>query len=229
MAKRYTCEGIARWLVLAVNALFFCLGAAVLILSIFGFSYFFSSSSSASSVVSSFDLPAFNVIILVTACVTIGLALLGSYAAFKYNLQLLKLYLLALIAIISIQIAMGIYLLTLDMNDVRTSWNEETPSARQTRINIQNSLTCCGYDQWTDALSYLQTPCPYAPTAPVQASAFTPPQTCQTAVRNYVNRWLVPVAVAAIVLAVVEMMAVGTTGFIIFRQKDRHVKTGFEY
>ena len=229
MAKRFTCEGIARVVLLSINGLFFALGAAVLILSVFGFSYFFSSSSSASSVISSFDLPAFNLILVVTACVTIGLALLGVYGAWRYALQLLKLYLLALLAIISIQIAMGIYLLTLNMDDVRTSWNQETPAARQSRVDIQNSLTCCGYDTWTDSIGYLHTPCPYAPTAPVSAAAFRQPQTCQVAVRSYVDRWLVPVAVAAIVLAVVEIMAVGTVGFIIFRQKERHVKTGFEY
>ena len=229
MAKRYSCEGIARLVLLSINGLFFALGAAVLILSVFGFSYFFSSSSSASSVISSFDLPAFNLIIVVTACVTIALSLLGTFAASRYQLQLLKLYLLALLATISIQIAMGIYLLTLNMDDVRTTWNQETPSARTSRVDIQNSLTCCGYDTWTDSIGFLQTPCPFAPMAPVSASLWRPPQTCQVAVKSYVNRWLLPVAVAAIVLAVVEMMAVGTVGFIIFRQKERHVKTGFEY
>ena len=115
------------------------------------------------------------------------------------------------------------------MGDVRTTWNEETPSGRANRIDIQNSLTCCGYDTWTDAIGFLQTPCPYAPSAPVQASAFTPPQTCYVAVRDYVNRWLLPVAIAAIVLAIVEMLAVATTSFIIFRQKEKQAKTGFEY
>ena len=228
MAKRFTCEGVARYGVLGINALFFALGLTVLILACLGFSYFHSDSSSESSVVASFQLPAFNVILLVTGSVTVALSLVGSLAAYRYQLQLLKLYLLSLLAVISIQVAMGVYLLTLDMSTVSQSWNQETPAALQTRVDLQQSLQCCGFSTWTDSIGYLQTACPLQPAQPVSA-AFSPPQTCQTAIRDYVNRWLVPVAVAAIVLAVVELLAVATTSFIIFRAKDRQAKTGFEY
>ena len=228
MAKRWSVEGIARWVVLLLNGLFFALGLTVLVLSVSGFSYFFHSQQSA--LLESYNLPAFNIVLLVSGSVTIGLSVLGVWAALRYKVTLLKLYLLSLLAVVSVQVAMGIYLLTLDSDTVRTTWNTESASAQSTRVNIQTSLGCCGYDAWTDSIGYpLLTPCPYAPTAPVTAAAFTAPTTCQKAVREYVNKWLLPVAVAAIVLAVVELAAIATTAVIIFRAKDKQQKTGFEY
>ena len=230
MAKRWSVEGIARWVVLLLNGLFFALGLTVLVLSVCGFSYFFHVTSQQSALLESFNLPAFNIVLLVSGSVTVGLSLLGVWAAWRYKLTLLKLYLLSLLAVVSVQVAMGIYLLTLDMGTVRTTWNYESASAQGTRISIQESLGCCGYDSWTDSIGYpLLTPCPYAPTAPIAASSFVPPTTCQKAVQDYVNKWLLPVAIAAIVLAVVELAAIATTAVIIFRAKDRQQKTGFEY
>ena len=42
------------------------------------------------------------------------------------------------------QIAIGAYLLNIDMSGLRTSWEQDDEIGKQRRLTLQNYLTCCG-------------------------------------------------------------------------------------
>lgn len=72
----------------------------------------------------------------------------------------------------------------------------------------------------------LHTDCPYPPT---YANGYTEPETCYSAADSFLNEWMNPIALAAIIIGSIESIAMGITFTIIFKSKDRNSDTAFDY
>ena len=124
------------------------------------------------------------------------------------------------------QIAIGAYLLNLDMSSLRTSWEQDDDQGYNRRVTLQNYLGCCGFDVWSDSIGTLHTDCPNNPT---YANQYAVPTACFQATKDYVNTWMHPIAVAAIVIGTIESLAMGITFALVFNSKDRNSDTAFDY
>ncbi len=124
------------------------------------------------------------------------------------------------------QVAVGAYLLNLDMSSLRTSWEQDDETGAHRRQVLQNFLECCGFDTWSDSLGTLHTYCPYLPSF---ENGYKEPTACYPAAKAFVNNWLGPVAIAAIVIGCIESIAMGITFALIFKSKEVNSDTAFDY
>jgi hypothetical protein len=124
------------------------------------------------------------------------------------------------------QVAIGAYLLNLDMSSLRTSWEQDDATGAHRRDVLQRYLTCCGFDVWSDSIGTLHTDCPYLPTF---ANGYAEPDSCFEAAKDFVNQWLGLVALAAIIIGCIESLAMGITFALIFKSKDKNSDTAFDY
>lgn len=139
--------------------------------------------------------------------------------------RLVQYIVLVLITFIT-QIAIGAYLLNLDMGGLRTSWEQDDDQGYNRRVTLQRYLTCCGFDVWSDSIGTLHTDCPNPPT---YANGYTVPTACYKASQDYIDSWMHPIAVAAIVIGSIESLAMAITCVLVFRSKDRNSDTAFDY
>lgn len=112
---------------------------------------------------------------------------------------------------------MGAYLLNLDLSKLRTSWEQDDSVGAARRNTLQNYLTCCGFDVWSDSIGTLHTDCPYLPSFP----EYKEPTTCFQAAKNFVESWLKPIAIGAIVIGSIEVSSCRWHGSVGGTTKDR--------
>jgi hypothetical protein len=178
-------------------------------------------------VFSTFNTATLITIVFASGICTVVACIIGFIGAWKRNLTMLKFYSVFIITVILIQLAMGIYLTTLDVNDLRVNWYQQGDSDEgiQRRKDFQNFLECCGFDYWYDSLGVYQTPCPFAPsTARPDA-----PSSCKDAARAYIKKWVAPVAAAAVAIACLEIAALGATLYIVMKNRAKNYESAFDY
>jgi hypothetical protein len=175
-------------------------------------------------VLSSLNLGLLTIIIIVAAAATVFTSFLGALGAYLKNMLLLKLYVVLVLITFLTQLTIGAYMLHLDMSALRTSWEQDDNTGLNRRITLQNYLICCGFDIWSDSMGALHTNCPFLPTYP----AFIEPTACYPAARSFVSAWLNPIAVGAIVIGLIESIAMCITFALIFKSKDRNSDTAFD-
>jgi len=224
MAKGFDCGQFSRQVVIGINALFLLLGIAMVIVGIVGYNQLQSSTNQA-YVLQDFDLPNIMIVILCSGLGTVLTSLFGCLGAWKRWENVLKLYASIVTVVVCIQIAMGAYLLNLNIDSLQSTWATETVQGTQNRVSFQNYLGCCGWSNWYDSIGQLTTPCPYLPTITNPAL----PTTCRQATLNFVHKYMGAIAAAAITIAVIELVSLFATCFVIFDGKRRGVETGFEY
>ena len=224
MAKGWTVRSAARVTMITMNGVFLLLGVVIVILSAIAVSKLMTLSSE-TSLLHSLSLPTLVLVILITAVLTVLTAAVGIFAATFVNGQLLRLYVVVVFIIVSLQIGIGAYIMTLNTNALRTDWMDETSSGFAVRTTFQSAMSCCGYETFTDSIGFLQTPCPYLP-AHVGGAV---PVSCHSAVRTFVSKWIAPVAAAAISAAAIELTAVAITLAVMYQRKQQQAKSGFEY
>lgn len=111
------------------------------------------------------------------------------------------------------------------MSKLRNDWEQDNEEGYNRRVNLQGYLTCCGFDTWHDSIGTLHTACPYPPAYP----SYAPPTTCFQASKNYVNEWLHPVAIAAIVIGCIESVAMVVSGVLVWKSKEKADDSAFSY
>ena len=152
-------------------------------------------------VMKSLNLGLLTIIIIVAAAATVFTSFLGFSGAYFKSMLTLKLYVVLVLITFLTQVAVGAYLLNLDLSKLRTSWEQDDSVGAARRDTLQNYLHCCGFDVWSDSIGTLHTDCPYLPTWP----QYKEPITCFQAARNFVDSWLRPIAIGAIVIGSIEV------------------------
>jgi len=134
---------------------------------------------------------------------------LGAYCKFRKAL----LFYITTFWIISIAlIAFGDYMKNKEAEDLRPSWEESTAVANDNRLQFMEVFNCCGFDRNTDSYQ-LQT-------CHIDLNQFPNTLPCSSAMRTFLENEVYPVAIAAIVLGVFELLAIVVTMGIIFTEKN---------
>jgi len=224
MAKGLTFLKAARSIVLAINVGFFILGVILLGIALAG--YVRSEDvKQQTDIMASLNLDTLTFIIIAAGGATILSSFVGMVSAYYKHMWGLKFYVVLTLITFITQIAIGAYLLNIDMSGLRTSWEQDDETGYERRVDLQDYMTCCGFDRWSDSIGTLHTDCPYMPTWP----DLIEPQTCKEAAQDFVNSWLGPIAIASIVVGCIEAVAVSITFTLIFKSKDKNSDTAFDY
>jgi len=224
MAKGLTFLKAARQIVIGTNVCFFILGVVLLAISITGYVKN-ESMKEQTDVMNALNLGVMTIIIVAAAGATVVTSFLGFMGAYYKSMLVLKFYVVLVLITFLTQVAIGAYLLNLDMSSLRTSWEQDDATGASRRDTLQSYLTCCGFDVWSDSIGTLHTDCPYLPTFP----DYTQPQSCYEAAKDFINDWLGVVALAAIIIGCIESIAMAITFTLIFKSKDKNSDTAFDY
>jgi len=168
-------------------------------------------------VLANFNLPVILTIVFICGICTIVAAVLGAVGALKKWANVLKLYAFIVFCLIGVQIGLGAYLNGLQISDLQNTWEDDTNDGLNRRIAYQAYMSCCGFNYWTDSLGALNTPCLQLPVAP----NYIEPQNCATASQGFIDQYIKPVATAAIVIAVFELVTLLTSCVLLFRGKTK--------
>lgn len=68
-----------------------------------------------------------------------------------------------------------------------------------------SALSFLSFDVWSDSMGSLHTDCPYPPRYP----SYVEPQACYPAAQDFIEEWLNPIAIAAIVIGSIEVRTEG--------------------
>jgi hypothetical protein len=202
-------QKVSRFLIVFVNILFLMLGIAVVVLGAYGLVKGGQAVKGA-KLLKQLDIVLIGAIVTASGAVTIVTAFAGLLGACKQWAKCLKAYALVLFIVCAIQLAMGIYLSTLTLGDLQTTWEEDSDEGLERRISYQDFFDCCGWNYLTDSLGYLNTPC-------INAGYIF--LTCRDATLNYIHDYVDPVAVGATIVASVELVAMSLACFVIMTQK----------
>lgn len=164
------------------------------------------------------DLPivATSYVVLFVGLAVAITSICGAVGAVKKQRVLLTIYLFVIFAVVLIQMCIGIYIYQYDSAGtintlVEDKWFEEGTSAREKRISYQDYFECCGWNNVYDsrAAGY-DTPC-----------LRQDPPTCKQATLDWLAQFYTPVAIAAIVFAVLEFLALFATLALLCNAKDQ--------
>jgi len=158
-------------------------------------------------------------ILVATGAGSVFTAIIGILGAVFRWTNCLKMYTVIVFLVCTLQLAMGIFIFTRDVNtQLEDYWYDPRPEGVPKRQDFQNFLGCCGwenlYDTQTDAWG--PTLCPgeyYAMNAPSDYP------TCHDATESWITKNVMPLAEAAIVLAVFQFIALAGSCFIVMVTK----------
>eukprot|EP00808_Paulinella_micropora_P019947 g80536.t1 len=158
------------------------------------------------------------------ACVTV--ALLGMLGAYKRYPTLLKAYIVLMFLILMLQMAMGIYMKSTDVEGtIQKEFLKDTPEGQQNRIAYQNYLECCGWNH--PLIDTLALDDPYCPWYEIGST-----RTCADATADWLQKYAGPVAGLAVALAVLELIALSASCFVVMNAKsdqDDYFENPFHY
>jgi len=148
-----------------------------------------------------------NVKLIAAFIVSLGIAtivtsLSGFVGAATKNTTFLKIYAVILFCVCAIQLGIGSYMVTLNVDDLRAEWFKDTDQGEARREQYQDYMDCCGFEFITD--SQPETECP--------SNSKT---SCKDATMAFMKKYLAPVAVIAVVIAVIELISLTATCIII--------------
>jgi len=217
MARFDDLKKIARYLVIFINVLFKAFGIAILVAGFVAFNKASDLESNAAI------FQALNVKLVASVIVSVGIATIvasssGCLGAVFQNTTCLKAYVIVLFAICCLQIAIGSYLISLNVDDLESVWAEDTQQGEDRREAYQNYMQCCGWEWVTDSMP--ETPCPGLYTT-----------SCSQATKNIMAKYMTPVALAAVIIGVLEILSLLSTCIIIFasQRKEDYWDNPFGY
>jgi len=111
---------------------------------------------------------------------------------------ILVLYVIIILCCALLQIAFGIYLLTLNPDEgVKELWLEDSNLAEARRAQFIDQNSCCG---WFHVHEYqLQPECS-------KAALIARPKTCRDTVQDLLNKWIKPVGLSVVVVGFIELL-----------------------
>jgi len=203
--KNIKCEDVARTFVIGINVIFLLLGLAIMIVAIV-LSNKFTSIKTSAKLLSDLDVQIIAIIIAVASALIFAISICGLAGAIKRWRKCLIFYAAMLFIVIAIQLAMGIYLKTLNADTLQQKWENSTPNDR---LDVQNYLDCCGWINNDDAVPY-----------PGCSGHTIPVSSCQQKTLDFIDDNIEPVAIASIVIAAIELLSLTATCALIFTRKD---------
>jgi hypothetical protein len=176
-------------------------------------------------------------ILIATGAASVAISILGFVGvAFKMPTTM-KLYTVLMFLCCTLQLAMGIFLYTRNPNTVEGNlWFDPTAPGIVVRVDYQNYLSCCGWENTLDTQTdaWGPTPCPvgfvYGWEDTPRAPGAWPP--CWTATDSWLAKYMNPISEAAIVLSVFEFIALSGSCFIVMVAKkdgDDFYTSAFHY
>jgi len=215
MGRSRTIERYTQHVAVITNFIFLGLGIVVLIIGVIGNSKA-NDLHNNGGLLDSFQIDVLSTAIFSCGIATICISIIGFLGA-KFKIpNFLKFYAFVMVLIVGLQIAMGAYMYQINAGDVQSTWAASGPVAYQNRVVFQNWKGCCGWNKWFDAIGSLNTECYNKPINP----SASPPQTCQSAVKDFIDAWVRPVAAGAISIAVIEIALMMFSCFMLFKGKD---------
>jgi len=201
MARIDDLKKIARYLVIIINIMFLAFGIAILIAGLVAFNKASDLENNA-EIYQSLNVKLIAAIIVCVGIATIVAASSGCLGAYFKNTACLKAYGIILFMIVCLQIAMGAYLISLNINDLQTVWDTDTQAGEDRRIAYQGYLKCCGWQYVTDSMP--ETPC----NGQYEVS-------CSQATQNVMDQYMTPVALAVVIIGSLEVISLLGTCLII--------------
>jgi len=161
-------------------------------------------------------------ILIATGAGTIATSILGFVAVTFRWTTTLKLYTVIMFLVCTLQLAMGIFLYTRNPDKIMGDlWFDPTANGITVRVAYQNFLSCCGWyntiDTQTDAWGPTTCPVGYQWGYEDGLPGAWPP--CLPATTSWLKSYIIPLAEAAIVLAVFQFVALSGSCFIIMVSK----------
>jgi len=174
-------------------------------------------------------------ILIATGAGTVASAITGFVGVTFRWATTLKLYTVIMFLVCSLQLAMGIFIYTRNPDTVEGDlWFDPTANGITIRVNYQNYLGCCGWDDTidtrTDAWGPTQCPVGFIPGWEDGDNGAWPP--CLYATQQWLKKYMNPISTAAIVLAVFQFVALAGSCFIIMTAKkdgDDFYTSAFHY
>jgi len=200
MAK-FRCSNLSRYVVMFVNIAFLVMGIIITITGAAGYAKAQDVEHQA-VIFRTLRVSLIAELILIAGIITIAVSLTGCYGAYARETGYLKCYAVSLFIIVCIQLGMGAYLLTLNLDKLYSTWAQDDTQGEQRREDYENYMHCCGWDYVTDSMP--ETPC-----AGYRV-------TCKAATKAFLDKYMGPVAAAAVAIAVVELISLIATMVVIF-------------
>jgi len=167
--------------------------------------------------------------ILVCGAVTIFATVIGFVGIVKANIVVMKGYIVLVGVTILMQLAMGSFIVSRNVdNALRDPWFLDTdPSDMQDKDNYQQYLGCCGFDATRDSLIA------GFPLCAIDCYNFPGScDGCKKATEDWIQKKVVPASVGAIVIAVVEILAMIAPCYLIMimkKDKDDFFEDAYHY
>jgi len=201
MAIRDQIKKCARYTVMIVNIIFLACGIFILIMGLVGLNRI-SDYEDSVPILKELNIKLIASLIVCAGIATIAVAVIGFIsAAFRMH-AFLKAYTLLLFAVCCIQIAMGAYMITRDVEDLRDEWELDSEQGEARRQAYQLSFECCGFLYVTDSLPETECPNNYR-------------VSCVEATKTKIEENLLPVAISAIVFGCLELISLVATCLIV--------------
>jgi len=158
------------------------------------------------------DLNLIGSLVTFAGIATLVVAMAGFVGAYCKVRKALLFYITSFWIISIALIAFGDYLNNKTAQDIYPAWEESTAIANANRLQFMETFDCCGFDRNTD--SYQLQDCfldlnQYPNTLP-----------CSAAMTAYLQNYVYPVAISAMVLGSLELVAIIATMAIIFTEKE---------
>jgi len=199
MAK-FSCSNASRYIVVLVNVAFIVMGIIIMITGFVAYGLAQNVESSA-IIFRSLQVSLIAELITITGLMTIAISLTGCYGAYMKDSNYLKFYAVSLFIVCCIQLGMGAYLMSLNVDSLYNTWAQDDTQGEEQREDYENYMHCCGWDWVTDSMP--ETPCDGYRV------------TCKQATQNWLNSHMASVAAAAVGIAVVELVSLIATCIII--------------
>jgi len=213
------CQGFTRVLLLGINCFFFGAGVLIVILGAVANANADQFEADA-SIFHWYQAGVSTAILIATGAGTIATATVGFIGVYFRWTTCLKLYTIVMFLVCALQLAIGIFLFTRNVNtQISDYWFDPTATGLDNRSAYQVTRSCCGWATTTDTRTQAWGPtdCPpafvpgyeWVPRAP---GAWPP---CEQATIDWVHKYIDPISVAAIVLSVFQFVALSGSCFIV--------------
>lgn len=212
MGRKNWGDKLGTIFLVGINVLFICAGIAILIASILSWNELEDLRSRA-DLLKELNLDVIIQVVLFAAAAMFLVAILGFVAAVKKLKRLMVFYVVMIFVILTVQMAMGIVMLTMDSSDVYDTFREDSVEGYQRRENFQTYMECCGWDYSTEEFFPERVAC--------VARHPTYTNTCKEEVQDVIDTWVTPTGIVLVVLSVLALIALVAALVVIFSQRKK--------
>lgn len=210
--KDWCAEKLSRnWLII-VNVLFIVCGVGIFMGGFLALNLDITSDPSY-DILRAFDIELLAWAILFTGATLILTSFFGLYGAYFYLIRPLKTYTLVLFLICAMEMGLGIYLSTLDVDALSDFWFEDTDAAYGRREAYQDYFQCCGWNTVTDTY-----PFPgggLGPACPDPAISIS----CVQATQDFLAQYINPITIVIIIVPSIQVISLMGACTILFYQE----------